>query len=410
MMQERCNRTGKGSWKVKCKKGLEIYGDLYILPCGVRFMPCIIHITTVHRTFDVRIFHKEAKTLAQAGYEVTLIAQHDMNDMVDGIKILALPKIEKRAHRILVLTWKALWIALRQKGDIYHLHDPELLPMGVLLKLIKGKRLIYDAHEDYSKQMLSKLYLPRGIRKEIAFLVSIIEYFCSKVFDAIITATDDILKKFVYHERAVSVKNFPIVSHFSIQAKNMEREKEVFRLIYIGGLAEIRGITEIVRALELINSNAQLKLTLCGPFYPAHYELKVRSLEGFKKVEYLGWVDPRDIPNLLKMHDVGIVCLHPLIRHITSLPLKLFEYMAAGLAVVASNFPLWKEIVEGNACGICVDPLNVKEIARTIIHLMDQPRLRKEMGENGRRMVLEKYNWEKEGAKLLDLYAQLSIR
>jgi glycosyltransferase involved in cell wall biosynthesis len=370
----------------------------------------ILHLTTVHSPLDVRIFYKEAKTLTCAGFDVTLIAQHNTNETIDGIRIIALPKIENRIYRMLMLTLRAFWTALKLKADIYHLHDPELLPVGMLLKLIKGKKVIYDVHEDYSKQMLFKLYLPKIIRKEIAFLVGMIESYSSKLLDAIITATDDILKNFSRHKRVLSVKNFPIVSNFPIEEENEEREKGVFSLIYIGGLEKIRGITQIIEALAVFKSDDPLRLVLCGDFYPANFERKVRSLEGFKKVEYLGWVAPRDIPNLLKKHDVGIVCLHPTTNYVTSLPLKLFEYMAAGLPVIASNFPLWKEIVEGNGCGICVDPLNPEEIAEAIKYLMEHPGVREEMGEKGRRAVAEKYNWEKEGKKLLDLYAQLLAR
>jgi len=346
----------------------------------------------------------------RAGLEVAIIAQHDENETVDGIRILALPKIENRTHRILILTLRAFWMALRQKADIYHLHDPELLSVGMLLKLIKGKKVIYDVHEDYGKQMLSKPYILKIIRKGVGFLVRGIEYFSSKLFDAIIAATDDILKNFYYHKLAVSVKNYPILSNFSIGRQTRKTEKKVFSLIYVGGLDEIRGITQIVRALEPFDSDDQLKLTLCGRFSPTRYELEVRALEGFKRVEYLGWIDPHEIPTLLEMQDAGIVCLHPIMNYVTSLPLKLFEYMAAGLPVIASNFPLWKEIVEGSGCGICVDPLNPEEIAKAIKYLMKHPGSTEQMGKNGRRAVIEKYTWEKEGKKLLDLYAQLLDR
>ncbi|MDH4220806.1 MAG: glycosyltransferase, partial [Candidatus Aminicenantes bacterium] len=312
----------------------------------------IVHITSVHSPSDVRIFHKEAKTLAHAGFNVTLIAQHDINETIDEIKILALPKAKNRIHRMLKLPLRAFILAFKQKADIYHFHDPELLPLGMLLKLIKGKKVIYDVHEDYSKQMLSKLYLRRSIGKGIGLLVKIIEYFSSKSFDAIVTATADILKNFSHHKRALCVKNFPIVSNFSIEGESENNEKELFSLIYIGGLERIRGLTQMVKALEQFDSDAQLKLTLCGDFYPSDYEHKLRSLKGFKKVEYLGWVKADKIPNLLKKHDAGIVCFLPEPNHIYAMPNKIFEYMAAGLPVIASSFPLWQEIVEGHGCGI----------------------------------------------------------
>jgi glycosyltransferase involved in cell wall biosynthesis len=371
-------------------------------------MPCSVHITTVHPPFDVRVFHKEAKTLVNAGFDVAVIAQHDKNETVDGIEIVALPKAKNRIHRMLSLPLKAFILALKQKAHIYHLHDPELMPVGVLLKLIKGKKIIYDVHEDYGKQTLSKSYIPKIARKDVAILIRIVEYLSSKLFDAVITATDDILKNFSYHKIATSIKNFPIASSFSVRTEDRkDDDKDIFRLIYVGVLAQIRGITEIIRALELINSNCQLKLTLCGKCFPSQYEHEIRALAGFKKVEYLGWVEPQGIPRLLEKHDAGVVFLHPIINYVTSLPLKLFEYMAAGLPVIVSNFSLWKEIVEKNGCGICVDPLKPEEIAKAIIYLMDRPWLRKEMGEKGRRAVLEMYNWENEGTKLLDLYGEL---
>ncbi len=367
----------------------------------------ILHLTTVHSPFDVRIFHKEAKTLVRAGLEVAIIAQHDENETVDGIRIFALPRIGNRTRRILILTLRAFWLALRQRANIYHLHDPELLPVGMLLKLIKGTKVIYDVHEDYSKQMLSKPYFGKSIGKGIGLLVKIVESFSSKSFDAIITATDEILRNFSHHKRALSVRNFPIVSNFSTKREKEDSEKELLSLIYIGGLERIRGLTQMIKALEHFDSDAQLKLTLCGDFYPPGYEHKLRSLKGFKSVEYLGWVKADKIPSLLEKHDVGIVCFLPEPNHINSMPNKIFEYMAAGLPIIASSFPLWKTIVEGNGCGICVDPLNPEEIAEAIKHLMEHPGLREEMGERGRRAVTEKYNWEKEGKKLLDLYAQL---
>jgi len=369
--------------------------------------PKVCHITTVHSPFDGRIFHKECKTLAKAGYDVFLIAQHDREEIVDEVHIVHLPKAKNRFQRMLFLPFNALKIALKLKADIYHFHDPELLPIGVLLKLFTGKKIIYDVHEDYSKQILSKHYIPKAVRKEIAYLVKMLEYISSMFFEGIVTATDDILKNFSYHKRAISVRNFPIIGNFSNTIRIDNDSKDVFNLIYVGGLTEIRGIVQMVQALELVNSNKEVKLILCGKFELPDLEVKVRDLEGFGKVEYLGWVDSKKIPEILAKADAGLVCLHPISNYITGLPVKLFEYMFAKLPVIASNFPLWKEIVEGNNCGICVNPLDPEEIAEAIRYLIEHPDEARKMGENGRRAVLEKYNWEKESEKLLRLYEEL---
>lgn len=297
--------------------------------------------------------------------------------------------------------------ALKVKADVYHFHDPELIHIGVLLKLFTRKKVIYDVHEDYGKQILSKPYIPKSVRKVISSLIKALEYISSMFFDGIITATDDILRNFAYHKRAISIKNFSIIANFSNTTRIDNDNKNIFKLIYVGGLTEVRGIVQTVQALEFINSNKQVKLILCGKFNPPDLEIRVRNLKGFEKVEYLGWVDSERVPELLSKANVGIVVFLLAPNHIDAMPNKLFEYSAAGLPVIASNFPLWKEIVEGNGCGICVDPLKPEEIAKAAEYLIEHPDEARKMEENGRRAVLEKYNWEKESKKLLKLYEEV---
>ena len=158
----------------------------------------------------------------------------------------------------------------------------------------------------------------------------------------------------------------------------------------------------MIQSLEHVNQ--PVKLSLYGNFSPNDYELKLVNLKGFRKVEYLGWVEHEKVAELLKDYDAGIVCLHPIPNYITALPIKLFEYMAAGLPVIASNFPLLREIVEGNNCGLCVNPLKPKQIAGALKYFIERPEESKKMGENGRKAVLEKYNWENENKKLSKLY------
>lgn len=366
---------------------------------------CIL--TSVHPPFDTRIFHKQAKTLVSAGYDVTIIAQHDKDEIVEGIKIIALPKPKNRLQRVFNFTLKVLVLAFKQKADIYHFHDPELIPVGLFLKVV-SKKVIYDVHEDYKKSILLSDYLPIYTRKIVAKTVEIIERLSSRWFDIVIAATDDILKNFSYHKDAVVIHNFPILSKFA-QIKRTSRSDSIFNLIYAGTLTQERGITEIVQSMEYLDSTKNATLILCGEFYPNSYEKKVRALEGFKKVEYLGWITLEEAWFRLGQADAGMVCFHPEENHINAMPNKLFEYMASSLPVIASNFPLWKEIVEDNKCGICVDPLKPEEISKVIDYLIGHPEHMNEMGKNGTRAVLEKYNWEKESFKLLQIYNEILI-
>ncbi len=363
---------------------------------------CIL--TSVHPVFDTRIFYKEAKTLMKAGYDVTLIAQHNKNENVDGIRIIPLPEPRNRLERMTKTVCMLFNIALREKPAICHFHDPELIPIGIILKLL-GKKVIYDVHEDYGKQNLYKTYIPVAIRKPVAKLVSFIEKIASKFFDRIIVATDDILKNFITHKGSVAIRNFPVLTNFGeIQKK---RNNQMFAPIYIGALAETRGITQIVEAMEYFDIQKNIKLILCGGFSPKSYEKKVRCLKGFERVEYLGYIKHTKVTEYLAQADVGIVCFHPTLSHINSMPNKLFEYMCAGIPVVASNFPLWKKIIERNKCGICVNPLEPREIAKAIEYLMEHSDEAQKMGANGKEAILQKYNWENESKKLLKVYEEL---
>lgn len=365
----------------------------------------VVHLTTVHPPFDTRVFHKEAKTLARTGYEVVLIAQHDKDEVVGGVKIIALPKPRNRFARIFGLTWKAFRLALWEKADIYHFHDPELLPVGVMLKLFTQAKVIYDVHEDVPEQILTKHWLPASLRHPIASVFNVIEKFLARMLDGIVVATEGIAEKFKGLNPVV-VHNFPDLGMLP-NPSPAPRDGYEKILVYVGGLSRLRGAVEMVRALEYLNPTWNVRLDLIGRFEPPELERELQALPGYRRVRYLGWLQPSEAYRHLDRANIGLVCLHPEPRYVIAWPVKLFEYMAAGLPVVASNFPLWKEIVEGNNCGLCVDPLDPQAIARAIEYLITHPEEAKKMGENGCRAVEEKYNWAKEARKLLDLYEKI---
>lgn len=364
---------------------------------------CIL--TTVHPPFDTRIFHKQAKTLVRAGYDVALICRHSRNETVDGVRILRLPEPNGRLGRIFTLTLKALRLAIRENADIYHFHDPELIPLGIILKLLLRQKVIYDAHEDYEKQFLSKEYVPEVARRPIASLIGTMERISAKFIDCAIAASGmpDNLRGY---RIARSIRNYPILSLFPMNGNGSDA-RTPFEVVYIGAMFRTRGITEIVRAMEEVDSNKDVRLTLCGKYSPESYRPEIESLKGYKRSRYLGIIPCESIPEVLSGAGAGVVCLHPIPNYLSTFPVKMYEYMAAGIPVIASNFPIWREIVESSDCGICVDPLNPGEIAEAIEFLFDNREIARKMGENGRRVVFEKYSWENEEKKLLDIYEEL---
>ena len=356
--------------------------------------------TSVHSPFDTRIFHKEAKSLAKAGYDVTLVAQHDKEEIMGGIRILPISKPKNRLERMTKTVWQVYRKAIKVNADVYHFHDPELMPIGLLLKR-HGKRVIYDVHEDVPRQNLSKSYIPAAFRKPISLMIGALEAFSARRFDGVVTATPFINGRFLeLGANAINVNNYPLVSELPT-AENQWRNKEK-AVCYVGGIAQIRGAFEMVEAI----GKTEYKLILAGDIKP-DIEKELKQISGWRQVEALGFVGRSGVRVTIGRSIGGLVVLHPIINYIDALPVKMFEYMSAGIPVIASNFPLWKEIIEGAKCGLCVDPLNPEEIAEAIQFIVDHPEEAEQMGKNGRRAVEEKYNWDMEEKKLLRVYEEI---
>lgn len=228
-------------------------------------MKKIVHISTVHCSCDARIFHKEAKSIAAAGYDVILIAEHDKDETLDNVKIIGLSKPKNRLERFLKQTWRALRIAISQRAEIYHFHDPEFVPAGVLLKLITNTKVIYDVHEDVPNQILDKTWLPIWARKPIALGYRLIERMLIRFLDAIIIAEDSYRKYYFGMKEHVAIKNYPIIKYTNnIEQKpklNNNSRKE-FKTIYVGGITELRGAIEIVKAIKILKDNGYKRVTL----------------------------------------------------------------------------------------------------------------------------------------------------
>ena len=359
----------------------------------------ISHLTSAHPRYDTRIYHKMCKSLSKK-YKVSLIVADGLGDeQKDNINIFDVGKPISRKYRILNSTKHVFQKALELDSNVYHLHDPELIPIGLKLKKL-GKKVIFDSHEDVPKQITAKHYLNNFSKKILSYLYSKFEIYALKKLDYVISATPIIRDKFRnYGIKSIDINNFPILNDF-IEITPTYDSKTI---CYIGILYETRGIKEIVKAIE----DLDVKLIIAGKFYDKKYEKEVRSLKGWEKVDFKGFVNKEEIKKILRESIIGCVTLYPTPSYMEAYPVKMFEYMSAGLAIVSSNFPLYEEFVLGNNCGVCVDPLDINAIKKAIIDLSNNLEQVKKMGNNGKKAIKEKYNWENEEKKLFSLYDEV---
>lgn len=360
---------------------------------------CICQITTVHPRYDVRIYKKVCLSLV-SDYHVNLIVADGIGDeVINNVNIIDIGlRYSSRIKRMLFTTRSVYRKAMELNCGVFHFHDPEFLFYGLKLAR-KGKMVIYDVHEDLPKQTLSKDYLNPVWRIIVAQMIKMVENYISSRLYAVITVTPFINERFrKLNKRSININNYPfILSVNTIQYKNRSG------LCYVGSISRIRGIKEIVRSLE----NIDTFLNLAGDFESEEFKKELFNEINWTKVKYYGTVSSERVLEILKTSQIGLVTYLPEPNHIEAQPNKMFEYMASSLPMIASDFPLWKEIVEDNNCGICVNPNNPEDISNAINYLLMNQDIAEAMGKNGVEAVNKKYNWESEKQKLLTLYTLL---
>lgn len=365
----------------------------------------VVHITTAHSPDDIRIFHKECCSLEKAGYDVTLICPTNSSNSSKGVYIDAIPVPNSRRERMTRTIYQACDAALDHKADLYHFHDPELIRIAPKLKR-SGARVVYDSHEDVRAQIRTKGWIPRWSRGLIACSFGVLEDYAASRLDAIVAATAHIAKRFPTGKTVV-VNNYPLKEEIIECHPNYTDRQPT--IAYVGGISRIRGALEMVRAVEIVRREYQYdaRLTLVGDMESADLQTDLINTPGWEYVEYVG-TQPRDKALSHVQHArAGLVLYHAAPNHMYAQPNKLFEYMACGTPVVASNFPYWKGIVQNVGCGLIVDPQDPWEIAEAVKYLFDHPDEAASMGRRGREAVLREYNWETQIPTVLGLYERL---
>lgn len=372
----------------------------------MRASVCVV--TTVHPPFDPRVFERCAVSLARAGYEVTLVAPHDRAEERDGVRIIAIRRSRSRFVRAFRGGWQAFRLAGRTRADLYHFHDPEFMPFALLLRWITRKPVIYDVHEDYPQHMLTKFRLPTILRCAVSWGMSVMERVCARRLPCVITATPALTERFVQMgaRRAETILNLP--SSGFLDGTADDRLPAPVDVIHVGSLSAARLAFLLAVASEVGRRRAQTGWRIVG--FDDRFLGRAREMvrEGglVESVELVGKVSHEEVGRHLRVAKVG-VNHHPAERRFqVAIPVKVLEYMAAGLPVISSEMPLLRELA-GDEAIVYVDPGDRAAFVGAVLDVLSDPELSARLGKAARRLSRERLNWAREEPKLLRIYKDL---
>lgn len=370
----------------------------------------VCHISSAHAPNDTRIFHKQCASLARAGYDITFVVKAKDPQSVGettekGVRVIQVPvDTSSRLKRMLFGAKAVYQKALEVDADIYEFHDPELLPYGLKLAR-RGKRVIFDSHEDYPTQIMEKGWIPAPLRRLISGAYKAYETHVVKNLDAVlfpclkngVNIFEGRAKRVVIISNAVMLEEVPQQLDLS--------QKEDRTICCTGSLTYQRGITHLIKAAY----KAGARLILAGRYESEAYQQELEAMPEYACVEYLGYLDRQGIAEVYGRSRIGMSTILNVGQYasLDNFPTKVYEYMAAGLPVIVSDYPFMRRSVQEDGFGVAVDPADTDAIADAIRKILSDPQAAAQMAENGRQAVLHKYNWGIEEEKLLALYRSL---
>ncbi|HXN74153.1 MAG TPA: glycosyltransferase family 4 protein [Candidatus Acidoferrales bacterium] len=300
---------------------------------------------------------------------------------------------------------------LWQRADLYHFQDPELIPVALALKIIFHKHVVYDAYEDFPSMALQKRSFPVFLRPLVAKTVAAMEGLATHCLDGVITADPLTLRRLAHtgKSRKLVFFNFPNLDLFPPPKVKTKK----FDVVYRGGLSARAGTLILLEAMRLLADRGRtVRLLLIGYFDDAVFETELHKRIGSfglsGNVELRGRIDHEDMAQALSEATIGVCPLQDIPKFRLNIPVKIFEYWACGLPVVASDMPPIRPFFRNTGAGFLYRPYDASELARSVGWLLNNPDAAKRMGQNGRSAIVQRFNNQNEIHKLSEFCVRIS--
>lgn len=375
-------------------------------------MTRVCHFSSAHAPNDTRIFHKQCASLSREGYDVTLVVKAKDSQSVGttvekGVKVIQVPVDSSSRLKRMIFGAKAVYQkALEVDADIYEFHDPELLPYGLKLAR-KGKKVIFDSHEDYPTQIMEKEWIPSVLRRLISSVYRAYETHVVKNLDAVLfPCTKNGINIFEGRaKQTVIISNAVMLEEMLSPDAASGGQRDGRTICCTGSLTYQRGITHLIRAAHL----AGVRLILAGKYSSDEYQQELEQMPEYECVDYRGYLGREELAQVYASSSIGMSTILNVGQYssLDNFPTKVYEYMAAGLPVIVSDYPFMRRSVQQDQFGVAVDPADSEAIAAAIRKILADPNQAQLMGERGRQAVVQKYNWGIEEQKLFALYRSL---
>jgi glycosyltransferase involved in cell wall biosynthesis len=379
-------------------------------------MKKICFLSSAHPPLDKRVFAKEATSLAASGFCVTHLCPGTKVDeyTVDGVKIITFPRRRGKLGRLATLP-ELYRKARLLSASAYHCNEPDSAVVGALLRITTGTRVVFDVHEHYPGQILRSV--PFGTRAVSRVSTRVVIELLGLMMHMVVLAKPSVERDLALsRKRHLLILNATSVNYGGAVANRQPdgRENDAFTFVHLGVLRKERGSEQLLDAIAELRRRGRVDVSvrIIGEFEDGterEFVRKAQSLGIADLIDLHDWMPFEDAYRLVEASDAGLVLFQrSLPNNVRGMPHKMFDYMVAGIPVIAPNFAAdIAGVIGPSKAGLLVDTGDPVALAGAMEDLARDRELASSLGSNGRNAVVDSYSWEAEAAKLEAAYERL---